>query len=462
MERLIELNAKIADMLAVPLMIFLIGGGIFLTIKLRFFQFKHFPHMMTFTFRTMFKKGDGEGTVTPFQAVAGAMASTIGAANIIGVPVAIAFGGPGAVFWMWLIALIGMATKYSEVVLGVKYRTVNKAGAYVGGPMYYIDKGLGWKWLAVLLAGAQLFVVFSSASVQANSLAGVLEGSFQIPSIVTGIVVSVLIILVMAGGIKTIGTFAERAVPSMVLVYMGAAIIVLLFHIDAVPHAFYLIFQHAFAPISAVGGFAGAALAAVIRWGVARGLYSNEAGMGSAAIAHAGAQNKNPATQGFWGVFEVFIDTMVVCTITALVILTTDVWTAVGPDRAENMTMLALAEVFGQSAAGLIISVTLFVFALTTMLMVIYFGEKQAEYLFGYKASIVFRYVFISSILVGAASNLLFVWSLLDIAMVFVVVPNMIAVMLLSGKVKEITRSYFSKKQDHGENHKTNKHMEQL
>ncbi|MFC0558388.1 alanine/glycine:cation symporter family protein [Halalkalibacter alkalisediminis] len=276
----------------------------------------------------------------------------MGVANIVGVPVAIAFGGPGAMFWMWLVALIGMATKYSEVVLGIKYRQVNEKGVYVGGPMYYIDKGLGWKWMAVLFSVTQLFVVFASTSVQSNSLASAIHGSFQVPNIITGVIVSALILVVMIGGIKSIGKFAEKCIPAMVVVYKVAALIVIFLHVEAVPSTFHLIFAHAFTPISAAGGFADAAIAAIIRWGVARGLYSNEAGMGSAAIAHSSAKNQHPVTQGFWGVFEVFIDTIVVCTVTAILILSTDVWLIVDASQANEMTTVVMAQVFGDSLAG--------------------------------------------------------------------------------------------------------------
>ncbi|MGJ9384384.1 alanine/glycine:cation symporter family protein [Salipaludibacillus sp. CF4.18] len=444
MDTFMEIVGNITKLSSVPLMILLVGGGIFLTFKLGFFQFRYFPHIMKSTFGKMFKKSEGEGTITAFQALAGSLASTVGAANIVGVPVAIALGGPGAIFWMWMVALIGMATKYSEVVLGMMYRTKNKRGEYVGGPMYYIDKGLGWKWMAILFACVQLLVVFGSTSAQANSLAGAISGSFEVPGIITGIVVSVLIALVMFGGLKSIGNFAEKVIPIMVVLYIVASLIVLIVNITVIPEAFALIFKYAFTPISAAGGFAGAAIAAAIRNGVARGLYSNEAGMGSAAIFHAGAKIKHPAKQGFWGVFEVFVDTIIISTITALVILTTDVWQVIEVNEAAGMTAAAMSSVFGSDLAGIIITVAIFFFAFTTILMVVYAGEKQAEYLFGYNASVIFRYIFIGAILFGSMSSLILIWSLLDILLALIVIPNMIAVILLSGKVKEITTDYFT------------------
>ncbi|MFC2948027.1 alanine/glycine:cation symporter family protein [Virgibacillus sediminis] len=444
MDQLMGVIAEVSEIISIPLMLLLVGGGVFLTIKLGFFQFKYFPHIVKTTVGSMFKKADGEGTVTPFQAASSALASSIGAANIVGVPLAIALGGPGAIFWMWMVALIGMATKYAEVVLGLKYRQRNEKGEFVGGPMYYIDKGLGWKWLAVLFAAVQVVFVFASASVQSNSLAGIINGSFNIPNIVIGLLISTIIIAVMVGGIKTIGKFAEKVVPLMALIYLFAGCIVILFHLDQVPNVFQLIFTHAFTPISASGGFAGAAVAAIIRWGIARGLYSNEAGMGSAPIAHSTAVNKHPAKQGFWGAFEVFFDTIIVCTMTAIIILSTGVWKAVGADQASQMPVEAMATVFGSSVAGMIITTAIFFFSITTILVVVFYGEKQAEYLFGYKASIVTRYVYIGAIIFGSTGSIMLIWSLLDIMIAFIVIPNMIAVLLLSGKVKEITADYFT------------------
>lgn len=427
-----------------PLILLLIGGGLFLTIRLNFFQFRYFPHIVAQTFGKIFAKSDSPGTLTPFQATTAALASTMGAANIVGVPVAIALGGPGAIFWMWLVALIGIGTKYSEVVLGIHYREKNEKGEYVGGPMYYIKKGLGWKNVAYFFAFALMIEVVASTMVQANSIASTLDSSFGVTPLVSGIIVAVLVILVTYGGIKTIGKVSEKLIPLIVVLYLLSALIVLAVNIREVPAAFGLIFQHAFTPVSAAGGFAGAGVAAAIRWGLARGLYSNEAGMGTAPIAHSSAMNDHPAKQGFWGIFEVIVDTLIVCTLTALVVLTSGVWKDIQTDDASNMVAASFVPVFGDSLSGIIISSTLFLFVITTVVVIIFYGEKQAEFLFGTAFSRVMRFIYIAAIIVGALGGLQFIWQFLDLLLAAVVIPNVIAVLFLNGKVREITNDYFT------------------
>ncbi|AXI00780.1 sodium:alanine symporter family protein [Sporosarcina sp. PTS2304] len=426
-----------------PIIILLIGGGIFLTIRLGFFQFIYMPHIIRQTFGKILSKGAGDGTLTPFQATTSALASTMGAANIVGVPVAIALGGPGAIFWMWLVALVGIGTKYSEVVLGIKYREKNKEGNYVGGPMYYIKKGLGWKKVAYVFAFALMIEIIASTMVQSNSIATTIESAFGWSPLITGLFVALLVGLVSFGGIKAIGRVTERLIPAMVVIYIVTALIIIGFHATEIPAAFGLIFTYAFQPVSAAGGFAGAGVAAAIRWGLARGLYSNEAGMGTAPIAHSAAVNNHPAKQGFWGVFEVVVDTLIVCTMTALVILTTGVWKAVDADQASTMVTEAYSTVFGATLSGMIISLVLFLFVITTIVVIVYYGEKQAEFLFGLGFSKVMRSVYIVAIVVGALGGLQFVWQFLDLLLAIVVVPNVIAVLFLSGKVREITDDYF-------------------
>ncbi|WP_147059382.1 alanine/glycine:cation symporter family protein [Sporosarcina luteola] len=428
----------------IPIIVILIGGGVFLTVRLGFFQFRYFPHIIKQTFGKIFSKSEGNGTLTPFQATASALASTMGAANIVGVPVAIALGGPGAIFWMWLVALIGIGTKYSEVVLGMHYREKNEVGEYVGGPMYYIRKGLGWKKVASFLAFALMIEIVASTMVQSNSIATTMKGSFGLSPIVTGILVALLVVLVTYGGIKTIGKVSEKLIPFMVVIYLAAALVVIFANIKELPTAFGLIFEYAFRPMSAAGGFAGAGVAAAIRWGLARGLYSNEAGMGTAPIAHSAAITNHPAKQGFWGVFEVIVDTLVVCTITALVVLTSGVWKTISPDDASSMVTEAFVPVFGTSLAGTIVSTTLFLFVITTIVIIIFYGEKQAEFLFGTAFSKVMRFIYIGAIIVGAVGGLQFIWQFLDLLLALVVIPNVIAVLFLSGKVKEITNDYFT------------------
>ncbi|SFE12364.1 alanine or glycine:cation symporter, AGCS family [Lentibacillus persicus] len=433
-----------------PMIILLMGGGVYLTVRLGFFQFTQLPHIMKQTFGKILAKNNDPGTVSPFQATSSALASTMGAANIVGVPVAIALGGPGAVFWMWVVALIGMATKYSEVVLGLKYREKNEDGEFVGGPMYYIRKGLGWKKVAYFFAFALMIEVAASTMVQANSIASNIEGAFGIQPFISGLVIMLIVGLVIFGGVKTIGSVTEKLIPLMVVIYLVLSLIVLIYNASAIPNALVLIFQHALTPISATGGFAGAGVAAAIRWGLARGLYSNEAGMGTAPIIHSAAQNNHPAKQGFWGVFEVMLDTLVVCTMTALVVITSGAWTDVGSDNAANMVAIAFSTVFGDTTAGAIISIVLLLFVISTVIVLIYYGEKQAEFLFGIRFSNFMRVVYTIAILIGAIGGLQFIWQFLDLLLAMVIVPNIIALIFLSKQIRAVTDDYFhgSAKQD--------------
>ena len=445
MEKLTEIVSVITGWIwGLPMIILLLGGGIFLTVRLGFFQFRYFPHILKMTFGKILSKSDAPGSITPFQATTSALASTVGASNIVGVPVAIALGGPGAIFWMWLVALIGMATKYSEVVLGVKHREKNAEGEYVGGPMYYIDKGLGWKHLAKFFAFGLMIVIIAGTMVQSNALSSTVEGAFGLSPLVTGLFVTFLVGLIVYGGIKRIGKVTEKLVPIMVVVYLLSALTVLVVNVTEIPSAFLLIFHYAFTPISAAGGFAGAGVAAAIRWGLARGMYSNEAGMGTASIAHATAKTDHPAKQGFWGIFEVFIDTIVILTITALVVITSGMWMNVGPEEASTMVTGALSQVLGASFAGTFISLSLLCFVLSTIVVIIYYGEKQAEYLFGIKFSKVMRVVYMCAIIIGAIGGLQFVWQFLDLLLGLIIIPNVIALLFLSKQVREITDDYFT------------------
>ncbi|KON87901.1 amino acid carrier protein [Sporosarcina globispora] len=429
-----------------PMILLLLGGGVFLTIRLGFFQFRYFPHIMKQTFGKILSKPDSsEGSLTPFQAATSALASTVGAANIIGVPVAIAFGGPGSIFWMWVVSLIGMAAKYSEVVLGVKYREKNKEGEWVGGPMYYIDKGLGWKPLAMFFAFALMIEIVASTMVQSNSLATTIQGAFNVHPAVTGFLVMVLIGVIVYGGITRIGKVTERLIPFMVGVYLIGSLIVIFSNASMIPSVFMMIIEYAFTPISAAGGFAGAGVAAAIRWGLARGIYSNESGMGTAPIAHATAKIDHPAKQGFWGIFEVVVDTLIICTMTAIVVLGSGTWTEVEAGQASTMVTDAWGQVFGDSLAGIFMSLSLFMFVLSTVVVIIYYGEKQAEYLFGTKFSKVMRLVYVAAIFVGAIGGLKLIWQFLDLLLAFVIVPNVLALLLLNKEVRVITQDYFQR-----------------
>jgi AGCS family alanine or glycine:cation symporter len=426
-----------------PFMVLLIGTGLYLTVRLGFFQFVKFGLTWRQSFGRFFKKTKEEegGAISSFQAVSSAMAATIGVGNIAGVATAIALGGPGAVFWMWISALVGMATKFGEAALGVKYREIDADGNVQGGVMYYIEKGLGsgWKWLAVLYAFlAGIAALGIGNMVQANTMAAALETGFGIPPIATGIGAIILVGAVILGGIKRIGATAEKLVPFMAVVYIIGALIVILTRISAVPAAFGMIFYHAFNPIAATGGFAGAAVAASIRYGIARGIFSNEAGLGAASIVHAQAKN-SPVRQGMWGIWEVFIDTIVVCTMTALVILVTGV-------LASGSTGAALASSAFDTGlpgpGGVIVLFGLALFSYTTMLTWSFYGEKSWQYIFGKKVVLPYRLIFLAFLFVGAIGGLHLIWDIADTLNGLMAAPNLIALLVLAGVLVKEKNSY--------------------
>lgn len=438
--------ATISDFLwNYPLAIILIIGGIFLTIRLKFFQFRFFGHVLHQTIGQIFKKTKKTGTITPFQAFTSALASTAGATNIVGVPVAISLGGPGALFWMWVIALIGMATKYSEILLGLKYREKNEKNEWVGGPQYYIRKALGWHWVASAFAFFLMIELIPSTMVQSNSIATQTEGAFGWPVEITGLIMCAVIAIVVFGGIKRIGKVTDKMVPFMVIVYVSVCLYILIVNIDQIPNVFGLIFSHAFTPISATGGFAGAMVAEALRWGIARGLYSNEAGLGTAPIAHAAAKTDHPSRQALWGIFAVFVDTIIICSMSGLVVLVTGAWQDVGPDNASNMINVALATEFGDTFGGVFISVFLIFFVITTIGVLIFYGEKQAEYLFNLKAARLMRIVYIVAVFLGAIGGLQFVWQFLDLLLAFVLLANIIPLLFLHKEIASLTDDYVNR-----------------
>lgn len=448
MERLLEWVERISDWLwGPPLIILLTGTGLYFTILLKCFQFRYPLYIFKQTIGSVGKKPKGEGTVTPLQALTSALSSTIGAANIVGVPAAIMFGGPGAVFWMWFIALFAMAIKFSESVLAVHYREKNEQGEFVGGPMYYITKGLRMKWLGVFFSVALIVELIPSIMVQGNSVSVSLAETFSFNKIYAGIGIAFLIGLVVIGGVKRIGKVTEFVVPIMAGAYVGAGLLIFLTNLSAVPAFFSLIFSNAFTSTSAVGGFAGAALAETVRWGFARGLYSNEAGMGTAPIAHAAAMTDHPVRQGFWSVVGIVIDTLIVCTTTAFIVITSGVWTG---GNASNdpaaLTTDAFQHYYG-SGGGYFVSISLVFFVISTIMVVIFYGVKQAEFLFGRLAGHVIKIVYLAAIIIGAAGGAKAIWGFLDLALVFIVVPNVIALLLLSRKVKALYTEFFTSEQ---------------
>jgi AGCS family alanine or glycine:cation symporter len=441
---MMELIGRISTWIwGTPMMVILVGGGLWLTIRLGFFPIRYFPFIVKETFGKIFAKPKGEGTITPFQAACSALASTIGGSNIIGVPVAVAFGGPGAVFWMWVTAIIGSSIKFSEVVLGLEYRERNEEGNYVGGPMYYLKKGLSAPFLGTIFAFFLMIEIIPSISTQTVNVVQT-AASIGIPNLVTGVTLTIVVGLVVIGGIKRIGQVTERLVPLMALLYFVAALIIVFLNITKLPGVIAMIFQHAFTPIAAGGGFAGATLAATLRWGIARGCYSNEAGMGTAPIAHAAAVTDHPVRQALWGIFEVIVDTFIVCTTTAFVILVTGIWTEVPADQAASMPARAFQLLLGDTIGGGAITICLMLFVISTIIVIIYYGEKQAEYLFGTKFSKVMRVVYLMAIMAGAVLGLEFLYQFLDLFLATIVIPNVIGVVLLSGKVKKLKDEFLS------------------
>ncbi len=428
----------------VPMLVLILGVGLFLTLGLKLLTILKIP----FGFKLLWagRIPGGAGEISPFNALMTSLAATIGTGNIAGVATAIYLGGPGAIFWMWMTALVGMATKYAEAVLAVRYREQDERGKYVGGPMYYIKNGLGknWGWMAAvfaLFAGIAGFGIGNM--VQANSIANALNTSFAIPEWLTGVVLVVLVGAVLLGGIQRISTVAGKLVPFMAIAYMAAGSLVLLLNVEAIPAAYGLIFTHAFTPTAATGGFAGAAVWAAIRFGVARGVFSNEAGLGSAPIAHAAAQTKGPVSQGLVAMLGTFIDTLVVCSFTALAILVTGAWTSgeTGAALTSRAFDLALPGV-----GGYIIAVSLAVFAFTTILGWSYYCERSLQYLFGVKIITPFRVLWSLAALVGATLKLSFVWLLADTMNALMAIPNLIALALLSPIVFKLTKEFFDSK----------------
>lgn len=455
METLTTIFSSINGVVWGPLMlVLLLGVGIYLQIGLKLMPFRKFGTGLKLMWqgRDESKTPEGEakterdGEISPFNALMTALAATIGTGNIAGVATAIALGGPGAVFWMWITALVGMATKFSEAVLAVRYRETDSTGYHIGGPMFYIKNGLGRKWL--WLGGA--FAFFGSVAafgigntVQSNSVADALGTTFGIPAWATGLVLMVLAGAVIIGGIKRIGKVAGKLVPVMGILYVIAGLVVLVINASQIGEAFSMIFYYAFNPHAAMGGFAGAAVMAAIRFGVARGIFSNEAGLGSSPIAHAAARTKNPVRQGLVAMLATFIDTIVVCTITALVILTSTVW--MEGEAGASLTALS----FDAALPGYgnqIVSLALAVFAFTTLLGWSFYGEKCFQFLFGTRSIMLYRVLFVLAIPLGALANLGFIWLMADTFNAMMAIPNLIALALLSPVVFKLTRDYFDGK----------------
>ncbi len=430
-------------------MVLLIGTGVLFTFLLRGLQFTLLPHALYLAFIKR-KEASDDGDISHFQALMTALAATVGTGNIVGVATAIAIGGPGAMFWLWLTGLVGMVTKYSEALLAVKYRVTTADGKKAGGPMYYIERGMKQKWLAILFACFTVVASFGIGNMtQANAVAEALKNTYNIDPNMTGIVLTLSSGLVLLFGIKGIGRFTSVLVPFMIIFYLVISLGVLICNASAIPAVFSLIMKYAFTPIAATGGFAGAMLSQTIRMGLARGLFSNESGLGSAPIAAAAAKTNCPVTQALVSMTQTFIDTIIVCSLTGLVILTSGAWTQTGPDGAglsgALLSSTAFSATYGSwGAQGS--SLALILFAWSTLIGWGYYGEKALQYLAGDKSIPFYRGVFVLFVYIGSVMELKTAWTLSDIFNGLMAIPNLIALLCLSPIVVSETKAYIARR----------------
>ena len=453
-----SVNGKINGFVWGPVMlVLLVGTGVYLTIRTGGIQVRYFGFILKNTIGSLFaKKGKDHGAnLSPFQAVSTAMAATVGTGNIAGVTGAIFVGGPGAVFWMWVSAFFGMCTKYSEIALAMKYRVKDENGVYKGGPMYYIENGLGknWKWLAVIFAILGGLASFGIGNIaQSNEIAGAMESLMGINPMITGIILAVIVAIVILGGVQRIGQVTSLLVPFMACFYILAGIAVILLRITHVPAALAQIFTSAFSFEAVGGGVMGYAIMVAMRQGFARGVFSNEAGLGSAPIAHATSSTEEPAEQAIWGVFEVFVDTIIICTITAMTILLSGL--ELGADALSNYASngAAAAAAFNQVLPGVIggkiLEICLLFFALSTILSWSYYGERCFGYLTGGNKAVdmIYKGIFIVVVVFGAIGSGTLMWDISDTLNGMMAIPNLVALLALSGVTVSITKDYFKNK----------------
>lgn len=454
LQTITEINKAINNFVwGIPAMVCIIGVGLYLSFRTGFIQFRKFRYTFQVTVGRLFHKKDAkDGAVTPFQAVCTALAATVGTGNIAGVAGAIAIGGPGAVFWMWISALLGMCTKFSEVTLAVHFREKNKHGDWVGGPMYYIKNGLAprWKWLAVAFAALGVLTVFGTGNAtQVNTITTAIDSallnykivspdSLQTVNLVIGIVIMVLVALILLGGIKRIGQVTEKLVPFMALLYILLALGVVFLNIQHVPGVFASIFKGAFSPSAVTGGAVGAMFIS-LKKGVSRGIFSNEAGLGTGSIAHAAADTSAPIKQGYFGIFEVFTDTIIICTLTALVILCSGVPIGYGTDAGAELTISGFTATYG-NWVSIFTAVALCCFAFSTILGWGLYGTRCIEFLFGSKVNKPFMLAYSAVAILGATVDLGLIWGIADTCNGLMAIPNLIALFLLGGTVVKLVR----------------------
>lgn len=457
MELIVKVNSFLNGIvMGWPGMILLVGTGVYYTIRCGGVQFKWFGYIMKNTIGKIFEKKEaGEGAVTPFQAVCTALAATVGTGNIAGVTGAIALGGPGAVFWMWISALFGMCTKFAEVTLAIHFRERNDKGDWVGGPMYYISKGLGknWKWLGSLFALFGMLAAFGIGNMtQINSIVTSISGTINsftpinvnTANLIIGIIVAIFCAIVLIGGLKRIGQVTEKLVPFMAVIYILSALIIFFAHIGNIGNVLRSIFVGAFTPSAVVGGAAGITISAAVKRGVGRGVFSNEAGLGSAPIAHAAADTDSAVRQGCFGVFEVFADTIVICTLTAFAVLMSGTPINFGQAAGADLTIAAFGTTFGR-VGGIIISVGLTLFATSTILSWCLYGTRCAEFLFKTTKIIKpYQVIFCLIIVLGAVTELSLVWDIADTLNGLMALPNLVGLLALSPIVIKLTREYFN------------------
>ena len=453
-----EINSAVNNFIwGVPAMICIIGVGLVLSIRTGFLQIREFPYAMKVTIGRMFKKKEAaDGAMTPFQAVCTALAATVGTGNIAGVAGAIAIGGPGAVFWMWISAILGMCTKFSEVTLAVHFREKNEKGELVGGPMYYIKNGLKkhWHWLAYLFSIFGVLTVFGTGNAtQVNTITTAIDSalfnygiiskdSASTVNLIIGIVLAVLLSLILLGGIKRIGQVTEKLVPFMAVIYIVFALGVVALNFQNIPHVFASIFKGAFSPASVTGGAVGSFFMSMKK-GVSRGIFSNEAGLGTGSIAHACADTRKPVKQGLFGIFEVFVDTIVICTLTALVILCSEIPVNYGSAAGAELTILGFTSTYG-TWISIFTAVAMCCFAFSTIIGWGLYGSRCIEFLLGPKVNKPFMLVYSLVAIVGATMDLGLMWSIAETFNGLMAIPNLIAVFLLSGVVVKLVKEYFA------------------
>lgn len=451
-EIIAQINTLVGDFLWSPVMLFIfVGIGVYFTVRTRFFSAIKIGYICKTTIgetiRKLFSKDPKDkpapGSVTPFQALSSALAGTVGTGNIVGVATAIVTGGPGAIFWMWVSAFFGMMTKFAEVTLAVHYRERNAEGEWSGGPMYYISRGMGkkWNWLAKVFAVLGAVCTFGIGNMtQVNSISSSVNDTFGIPALGTGLFIALMVGLVIIGGIRRIASVTEKIVPLMCVTYLAGACFYLALNLAKIPAAFVTIVDSALNVKSVTGGMIGYSIANAMRFGIARGIFTNEAGMGSAPIVHATADTDSPVKQGFFGIFEVFGDTLVMCTITALVIITSGLWQ--NGETGAVLSASAFATVMGPKTAGFFISICISFFAFASCIGWFYYGAKCFEYLFGVKHVIIYKLVYCVVIVIGAVSKLELIWAIADTLNALMTIPNLIAVVALSPVVLKLFKDY--------------------